>query len=262
MIRILLLTTVPTLLVGAVSANNNRRDHGTDLHFSHPIVTESPSPDTKLRFDIEFEDEADGDATSLILGSEYAFNPGFSIEVNVPYTFLDESGSPSESNFDNFEVALKFANYAYEDQGLLLGYGIEFGTPTGNNAEGIGSSNIFEIAPFMNFGYKREALEIVGFAEFGIPTNQNATDEFETELSIDFSSLYHFNDTWMGLFELDSEGALSGDESGSWIVNASPGFKVAPFRDKKLECGLSYGFSLSDREEFDSRLIFSLFWHL
>lgn len=54
----------------------------------------------------------------------------------------------------------------------------------------------------------------------------------------------------------------SRNESGHWIVNASPGFKVAPPRNEDLQFGFSYGFSVSDREEFDNRLIFSLFWRL
>ena len=79
-----------TRRVGLLSANvaqadsqpepeidHSEHDHG--LHFSHPLVAESPSPDTKIRFDYVFqsiageEDEGGADRQSFVLEAEYAF---------------------------------------------------------------------------------------------------------------------------------------------------------------------------------------------
>ena len=241
-------------------------DHSHTLHFSHPIVTESPSPDTKVRIDGIHLDgvhvEADrGDATTVRLEAEYAFHPSLSVEVNVPYTFLDLDGASSQDSLDNVEVGLKFANFAFADRGLLLGYGIEFGLPTGDDDVGIGSNNELEIAPFLDFGYMNGPLEVVGFSTFVIPTNQNG-EEVESEMEPQLSFLYHANESLMALCELDGVGVLSGDEEGSWVVNLSPGLKLAPFAKKNLRLGLSVGFPLTHDEEFDLRVIGSLFYHL
>ena len=257
---ILLLAAICATSTTAFSQGHDH-DHGGPLHFSHPIVAESPSPDTKVRFDVAYFDGDEEDSTLLRLEAEYAFHPTFSIEVDVPYTFLDPEGAPSEDGLDNVEIGFKFANYAFADRGLLLGYGIEFGLPTGDSDDGIGSSNELEIEPFMDFGYKRDELEIVGFASFGIPTNQNG-DEVETEMGLNLSGLYHFNDSFMGLLEFDGEGVLSGEEEGRWNVNVSPGIKVAPFANKKIELGFSAGFPLVDDDEFDTRFFGSIFYHL
>jgi len=236
--------------------------HGQTLHFSHPILGESPSPDTKLRLGGIRGSGDEGDATTLFLEAEYAFDPAFSIGLDVPYTFLDPDGGPSEDALDNVGVVFKFANFAFADRGLLLGYGIEFGLPTGDEDAGIGSDHLFELAPFLDFGYMAGNLETVGFATFGIPTHQRGSEESETELESSLSFLYHVNESVAPLLEFDSQGVLSGDEDDLWIVNVSPGVKLAPFADKSVKLGLSVGWPLTDDEEFETRVAASLFCHL
>lgn len=58
-----------------------------ELHFSHPLITESPSQDTKIRVDYFYrrihENEITKEYTPRV-EFEYAFRPTFSIEANVP----------------------------------------------------------------------------------------------------------------------------------------------------------------------------------
>ena len=72
------------------------------------------------------------------LEGEYAFWPSLGIEVDVPYTFRDSSSESNENNLDNVEVALKYANFTFQDKGVLLGGGIELGqqipSESGQNA--------------------------------------------------------------------------------------------------------------------------------
>lgn len=50
--RLCLVFVVSLTPCAALGAQEHDDDHDHDhLHFSHPVVTESPSPDTKLRFD-------------------------------------------------------------------------------------------------------------------------------------------------------------------------------------------------------------------
>ncbi|MFQ5714664.1 MAG: helix-turn-helix domain-containing protein [Candidatus Scalinduaceae bacterium] len=242
--------------------------HHAGLHFSHPLIAESPSPDTKVRLDYFYRDiDVDGEKareSTIRFEAEYAFHRAFSIEVDVPYTFLDpDRESENFSNLDTVEVALKFANFAFEEHNLLLGYGIEFGLPTGDEKEGIGSNNIFEFEPFLDIGYKWRNLEVVAFGTFGIPTNQDKDkgEEVETELGYNVSLLYHFTPRIQGLLELDGESVLSGDDDGDSVVNISPGIKFRPLADYDLIVGTGVSIPLSSKDEFDIRTILSIFYH-
>ncbi len=92
--------------------------------------------------------------------------------MTVPYGWLDPETGSSTGNLGNLEVALKFANFAFEDVGLLLGYGLELGLPTGSDTKGIGSGLLWELAPFLNVGLKQGRFEAVAWTIFGIPVNQ------------------------------------------------------------------------------------------
>lgn len=243
--------------------------HGHDdrygLHFSHPIIAESPSPDTKARFDYFFrrihDSEEKGRQHTLRFEGEYAFHPTFSVEVDAPFTFLDLEGESSESNFDNVEVGLKAANFAFAEHGLLLGYGLEFGLPTGDDGKGIGTNNELEIEPFFDVGFKCHKLELVGFASFGLPTNQGEDEEVENEFGFNVSALYHITEQFMGLIELDGETALNGEEEGDTVVNLTPGVKFRPFETPDLQIGIGASFPITGREEFEVQSVLAVFYH-
>lgn len=235
-------------------------EHHHGLHFSHPIFTESVSPDTKLRLGFGRAWERDASESEVEVEAEYAFHRSFSIEVAAPYAFVSPDAGTTRSALGNAELAFKFANYAFERHGLLLGYGVELGLPTGSASEGIGSDHIWEVEPFFNVGFKRGRLEIVGFSIFGIPTNQDAGDEFETEFKYDVSTLLHVTPQLQLLAELNGEVVMSGDEAGEGLVSIAPGVKLAPARTVPLFVGLAGSFPLGD-EALDARLRFSLFYH-
>lgn len=88
---------------------------------------------------------------------------------------------------------MKFANYALAEEGLLSGYGFAVGLPTGDDQEGIGSDNIWELEPFLDIGFKRGPWDLVGFTRFGIPPNQEPDQELETEFHYDVAALYHLH---------------------------------------------------------------------
>ena len=218
-----------------------------------------------MRLDYELLDGSEDDVgftqSTVRLEAEYAIHPSFSVEIDVPFTTLNPDIAASESNLGDIELGLNFANFAFEQYGLLLGYGVEAGLPTGDDAKGIGSDNIIELEPFFNIALKRRELELVAFGKFGIPFNQGEGQEVETELAYNFSALYHFGPRVQGLLELDGETVLSGDESGASVLNLSPGVKVRPLQIRNLIIGASAGIPVTDLEEFDVRGIVSAFWH-
>lgn len=139
--RILAIAVLAALLAvpaGAAAQQEAGHDHGDHehgeaghhggLHFTHPMIAESVTPDTKIRLDHQFFEFTDGAReNSGILEAEYAFTRSFSIEVGVPYTY-------SATEFGNASAMLKFANYAFEPAGVVLGYGVQLGFPTNGPA--------------------------------------------------------------------------------------------------------------------------------
>lgn len=252
----LLLMTTPVF-------SDHQNSNGT-LHFSHPIITESPSPDTKARFDYSFFNDVEGgesDDHILNLELEYAFSRNVSIEADIPYTFRNFSEEENENSFDNIGIGLKLASFYFEQHGILVGGGIEFELPTGNDEDEIGSDDIFEIAPFLSFGFKKDKFEFVSFLELGVPVNDGDEDE-STEFEYNISLLYHAIDNWLQvLFELNGEVALEGEEEGFSVLNLTPGFKVTPLSDKKLAIGVGFSFPVTNDEEFDFGLKSSVFYH-
>ncbi len=97
-------------------ANAHEENEKKSLHFEHPLVSESPSPDTKLRFDYTYQNkpgeggEPKADINTVRIEGEYAFNRSLSVEIDVPYTFRDPNGQSSTQNLDNAEIAVKYAN--------------------------------------------------------------------------------------------------------------------------------------------------------
>jgi hypothetical protein len=131
----------------AAPADRDAHDHfgHSAVHFAHPLVAESPTPDTKLRFEYRYSretEEEDANRHTLGLEAEYAFARWVSLELGVPYTFLDPDEGGSENGFDTVELAVKLASFAFAEKGLVLGGGLELGLPTGDDAKGIGSDHI------------------------------------------------------------------------------------------------------------------------
>jgi hypothetical protein len=257
---VVLVTTHGTALSAQrLDVREDGSGHYHGLHFSHPLFTESITPDTKIRLNVEGESEDEGNVYELEAEGEYAFNRSFSIEIGVPYVTLDPDDAASTSALGNIEVALKFANFVFEDAGILLGYGFAVGLPTGSPDKGIGSDTEWELEPFLNAGIKRGPFELIGWARFGIPVNLPDGEEVENEFHYDFSGLVHAKSWLQVLVELRGKLALNGEEAGAGRVRLAPGVKVAPF-GPRLFLGLGGSFPLSD-EELNARVRLAAFYH-
>lgn len=255
-------------VVGALGAASSAfaqdHTHGAPLHLSHPLIAESPSPDTKIRFDyIHFNRPGDeGRQHTARFEGEYAFTPSLSVEIDVPYTYLDPDEASSEHNLDNTEIGLKYANFALAEKGLLLGGGLELGLPTGDDAKGIGSNNVVEVEPFIDFGYKQGRFEAVGFLAVGFPVNENDENEADREYEWNLSLLYHLTPWIETLLELDGEIIDGGEEDGFDTASFTPGIKIRPLRDSTLRLGAGVRLPLATNEkEFHAMAIGSVFYH-
>ncbi len=255
----LILSAAPSL--PAMAHDTGHHGEAT-LHFSHPIVVESPSPDTKLRLDYAFEGGDLEDSHFGRLEGEYAFAPWISIEVDLPWRSVRAPGGPRRAHLDSAEIALKLVGYADPESGLLLGGGIEFGLPTGSDAKGIGSSREVEIEPFLDIGYKHGALEVVGFLRLGLPVNvppdeRNAVD---AELAYEGALLYHLTPRLAALVEFTGSRVIDGEEKENSFLLA-PGIKYRPFRTQALAIGASLRVPLDRGRAFDIGPMLSVFYH-
>jgi len=239
-------------------------DHSKELHFSHPLFGESPSPDTKVRADYFFRNESrevTGESHTARLELEYALRSWVSLEADIPFTVRDPDDESNERHLDTVEIAVKLASSAFSEHGLLLGGGLELGLPTGDSSGGIGSSHILEVEPFLDFGLKRGDLEVTGFLSAGIPMNENGDNEADVELGWNASFLYHLNSRVELLLELNGERVFGGEERGHSTAVVAPGLKLTPTRDQNLKIGVAVGLPISDDKNFDALAIFSVFYH-
>jgi hypothetical protein len=241
--RLLLVATFLVLPFAATQAQEHEEDHDHDhLHFSHPMVTESPSPDTKLRLDF-LAARTSGSAglheNTIRLEGEYAFNHSVSLAIVTPFISRTAPVGERASGLGNVELSLKAASLAFGEGGLLIGGGLSVGLPTGSDKKAIGSGHIVEIEPFLDAGYKRDELELVGFARLSSTLHRQAGEEAERSLSFDFSALYRIQSRLEGLIEVTTSRALVGAESGSQQTFVAPGLKIYPFTNRMLMFGAS-----------------------
>ncbi|RMF93724.1 MAG: hypothetical protein D6734_09420 [Candidatus Schekmanbacteria bacterium] len=248
--------------------NNAEEDEiHNELHFVHPLIAETPSPDNTIRVDYFFRninsDEDDADEHTVRFVGEYAINRSISLQIEAPYTWREPSGEPTDSSFDNFEFIAKYANFVFEEKGILIGGGLRLGLPTGDTKEEIGSNHIVEFEPFLDAGYKKGNFETTATLSFGFPSNQRDEEENEEEATIGYnlSLLYHLNRRIEALVEFDGESVLSGDADGPWIINITPGIKVRPSKDADFDIGVGVSLPLSNTEEFDVQTIVSAILH-
>jgi hypothetical protein len=122
---------------------------------------------------------------------------------------LNPPGNNTTSNLDEIELSLKFANFAFESHNILLGYGISFGFPTGNQDKGIGSNHIWDINPFLNGGIKWNKWEWTVYFIFDIPSNQHTYENLQTGLESRVTALYHINSKWGALLEAGNARQIS-----------------------------------------------------
>ena len=248
----------------ALGAQEHDDDHDHDhLHFSHPVVTESPSPDTKLRFDYL------GTRTSGLGGihesifrveGEYGFNDNLSLAIVTPFVSRTAPQSERESGLGDIELSLKAASLAFGEQGLLIGGGLSAKLPTGSDTKGIGSSHLVKLEPFLDAGYKLERVELVGFATLSSTFNRRIGEAAERELAFDFSALTRVSSRIEGMIELTTARALVGTESGTQRTFLAPGLKIYPFPSRKVMLGASAEFGVGAVKTTRALLV-SAFYH-
>ncbi|MDP9204136.1 MAG: hypothetical protein M3P12_01610 [Gemmatimonadota bacterium] len=262
--RLLLVTTFFLAPLAGMHAQEHEDDHDHDhLHFSHPLVTESPSPDTKLRLDylgLHTSDVTGVRENVFRLEGEYSFNHSVSLAIVTPFISRTAPAAERASGLGNIELSLKAASLAFGEHGLLLGGGLSAALPTGSDTKGIGSSHLVDLEPFIDAGYKRDALELVGFATLSSTFRRRAGEEAERDLTFDFSALYQIQPRLEGLIEVTTARALIGPESGSQQTFVAPGFKVYPFRTRKLMFGASVVFGTGVVHDMHA-LLLSGFYH-
>jgi hypothetical protein len=241
--RSILIATLFFVPLSGMKAQEHEEDHDHDhLHFSHPIVTESPSPDTKLRLDYigtRTSDSTGVHENTFRLEGEYSFNQSVSFAIVTPFVSRTAPAAERASGFGNIELSLKAASLAFSDHGLLLGGGLSAALPTGSDAKGIGSSHVVELEPFLDAGYKRDALELVGLAALSSTYHRRASDKAERNLTFNLSALYRIHSRVEGLIEVTTSRALIGPESGLPQTFIAPGIKVYPFTNRKFMFGAS-----------------------
>ena len=252
-------TTNDGTIKSETSANTKEKDH---LEFSHPLITESISPDTKIRFTyLDTKINSRTDLQNYVLELEYSPVPAFSLHLDLPYSTLKSQGASSFSNLDDIELTLKFANFAFASHNVLLGYGIGFGLPTGNDSKGIGSNHIIEVEPFLNGGYLWRKWEWTAYFTFSVPTNQQKNENMQASLESRITALYHLNNYWQPLVEFGNERDISSPTGWNKNYDLLEGVKYLPFGHKPWIIGAAVRQGLGKNSDLHFQWLLTLFYH-
>jgi len=260
--------SIVALIIASLSAIATAEDHDhhdphhQGLFFGNPVIGETPSPHSELRFKYILEHDSGGDAHTFEAGLELAFARWGSVEFVVPYVVLDDDGDGGRpSDLDNIGVALKLASFAFEEHGLLVGGGIELDLPTGDDEKGIGSDHVVVVEPFLTAGIRRGPVALIARVAFGVPFNEQSDEKDEVDLAIGYQAalMWQVSERVALVLEIDGESVVSGDAEEN-LLNISPGIKVRPF-ETDIEFGAAVSFPLLDDPGFDVRFTFALFLH-
>ena len=232
---------------------------GADL--SHPIVVESPLPESKLRLNYGFADGGDGSEHEAELEAEYALTRDFSIEAVLPYAFLDPDEGQGEDGFGDASVAFKLASYAWVDRRMMPAVGVEVVLPTGDEERGIGSDHVVEVEPFVRLGVWRGPFEFIGSLGVGIPFNQTPEESDEEDVALEYgiSALYRVAPRLQALVELHGDSVFGADDTHA--LYASPGLTVQPLSDESVNIGAGVTLPLTDDRDFDYAVNVMLILH-
>lgn len=254
----------PSALRAQEEHGDHEHEHQHDgLHFSHPLLNESPSPDTKFRLDYISSRAGAGDEGVTERGArlegEYEFMDGVSLAVTVPWL---RRASPlgTVQGTGSTELSLKASSLRWGRQGVVVGGGFSVGLPTGNDEKAIGSSRSVELEPFADLGVQLGELELVAFGHYGTTVRNPTGVEAERELSLVGSALYPVSRLAELLLEVETVHPIGSDEQGT--TRLAPGLKLYPFSNRHLMGGVSVPISLRRNGEPESRaVIVSAFYH-
>lgn len=246
-------------------ADHDHDHHHGMLHFSHPLVAESVTPDTKIRLNGVFSNHSAGSDDEMEVEAEYAFAPAFSIELGfTPYTYTSRTpsalpGATGRESFSELDIDLKFANFAFAEHGVLLGYGAGLAVPLRTGGEPVKA--LTSVEPFLNLGYQKAGWEVETFARFGIPTSGSDGVPANADLGTNLSLLRHVAERLQALLELDTTSPLGGGNDPV-LANVTPGVKVQPLASNEhLILGAGLRLPVSHTKQFTNQALVSMFWH-
>ncbi len=243
-------------------AQKNESSHEDHFEFSHPIFTESISPDSKIRFNYANTKVADSlSSHGFNLEMEFAPVRTFSIHLDIPYTVLKSKSASSLSHLEDIELAFKFANFALAKHRVLFGYGVSLGFPTGSARKGIGSDHIFSINPFLNGGVMWRRWEWTAYFTFNIPTNQLSQEDLQPGLESRLTALYHLDPRWELLLEAGNSTEIGHRSVMEKNYDIAEDIKFRPNPEKPWILAIGVRQPLGQNSEFKFQGMFSLFYH-
>ena len=259
---VILFSIIMPLSISNSFAQKNEKAQEDHFEFSHPIFTESISPDTKIRFNyVNTKVDSAMYSHGFDLEMEYSPVRAFSLHLDIPYTVLKPKGASALSHFEDVELALKFANFAFAKHKVLVGYGVSFGFPTGSDLKGIGSSHIFSIDPFFNGGVMWRRWEWTAYFTFDIPTHQQLQENLQTGLESRITALYHLDPHLQLLVEAGNSTEIGHRTATEKNYDIAEGLKYQPNPEKPWILALGVREPLGTNTEFKFQGMFSLFYH-
>lgn len=188
----------------------DHHQHVTDasLHFTHPLLVDSPSPDDKAHLSYSFERGGHADAHLLHAHAEYRLHPQVSLGLGIPLSYTDDHDAEVEAG--NLHAVVKVANLAFADYGVLLTTHLTITAPTGD-AHGHHGGDHWVVTPRFGGGWRNEHWEVIAFVGANLPIHHGHNSALA-----ECSLMRHLDPHWSVQVEFQFERSLmhAGEQSG------------------------------------------------
>lgn len=197
------------------TGSHSHEAHVHLLHFTHPLIAESVTPDTKVR--LNYAHHRHTDETDWELEGEYAFGQAFSIETGAEY---DQHAAA----FTHVHVTPKVASFRWQERMLLAGYGVTLGVP-------VAGESAYDVEPFLNAGIKRGDWEFSAWSKY-THTFARGLEPAANAMGYNIVALLHSNARLQPVVELDGAAFSSSTEGNQTRV--TPSLRFVPIMDSGL----------------------------
>lgn len=268
------------LLASSLAAAEGHHHHGGGeagpLHFTHPLVAESPTPDRKIHLGYRFDAADELDSHELHLHAEYSWHPAISVGFGQAWSMQDD-GHETEAGLGNLHFGVKTANFAFAEHGVVITAAFGVVAPIGDDdIQGHHGGDHWTLEPVLGGGWRNADWEVVALGRFSLPVDQDEPDDedhhmmmmshheetrvVEERFGFNASLMRHLPAGWSVVIELQGESILAGDEAGDTEVEAIVGGQVHPPGWPGVGLGAGVAVPLEDGER-DVALLASAMWH-
>jgi hypothetical protein len=245
---------------------HHRHETSQGYMLLHMLKTEHAWLEREVVFDLGFANGADGgtvDETELEVEFEYAINSHVMLILGQPVIFLDPDEGEGLEGIGDLEAGFQYL--AFDGERTIVSFGLNASLPTGDEDKGLGAGNVLLAPRGLLWHDFCNGTHLHAEAAFDVPVDVDQPENalvYNVALShtIAASRCWDYMRHLTPLVEANCETMLNGPESGTTVVNLTPG--VRWIVGKHHQAGFGYSFPVTGSQQFEGQWLFSFILHL